>query len=66
MNLGYYNFRFLLEGKAERRIAICRSGIGALAADNIIPDIHSVLCHDAYLAHRGIEPDEMSVPVLGG
>jgi RpiB/LacA/LacB family sugar-phosphate isomerase len=57
--------RALLEGKAERGIVICGSGVGASVAANKIPGIRAGLCHDHYSAHQGVEHDDMNVLVLG-
>ncbi len=57
--------RALLEGKAERGIIICGSGVGASVAANKIPGIRAGLCHDHYSAHQGVEHDDMNVLVLG-
>ena len=55
----------LREGKAERGVLICGSGVGACVAANKIPGIRAGLCHDAYSAHQGVEHDDMNVLVLG-
>ncbi len=55
----------LLEGRAERGVLICGSGIGASVAANKIPGIRAGLAHDAYSAHQGVEHDDMNVLVLG-
>jgi RpiB/LacA/LacB family sugar-phosphate isomerase len=55
----------LLEGKADRGILICGSGVGASVAANKVPGIRAGLCHDTYSAHQGVEHDDMNVLVLG-
>ena len=55
----------VLEGKSERAILICGSGVGASVAANKIPGIRAGLCHDGYSAHQGVEHDDMNVLVLG-
>ena len=55
----------LLNGKSERAILICGSGVGASVAANKIPGIRAGLCHDGYSAHQGVEHDDMNVLVLG-
>lgn len=57
--------RAVLDGKAERGIVICGSGVGASVAANKIPGIRAGLCHDHYSAHQGVEHDDMNVLVLG-
>ena len=55
----------LREGRAERGILICGSGVGASVAVNKMPGIRAGLCHDTYSAHQGVEHDDMNVLVLG-
>lgn len=54
------------EGRAERGILICGSGIGASVAANKIRGVRAGLCHDHYSAHQGVEHDNINVLVLGG
>ncbi|HVW85059.1 MAG TPA: ribose 5-phosphate isomerase B [Bryobacteraceae bacterium] len=58
--------RAVLDGKAERGVLICGSGVGASVAANKLPGIRAGLCHDYYSAHQGVEHDDMNVLVLGG
>ena len=55
----------LMEGKAERGVLICGSGVGVSVAANKMPGIRAAVCHDAYSAHQGVEHDDMNVLVLG-
>lgn len=57
--------RAVLDGRAERGILICGSGVGASVAADKLPGIRSGLCHDTYSAHQGVEHDDMNVLVLG-
>jgi RpiB/LacA/LacB family sugar-phosphate isomerase len=54
------------EGRAERAVLICGSGVGACVAANKIPGVRAAICHDTYTAHQGVEHDDMNVLVLGG
>lgn len=54
------------DGRAERGIVICGSGVGASVAANKLQGIRAGLCHDTYSAHQGVEHDDMNVLVLGG
>ena len=54
------------DGKADRGILLCGSGVGASVAANKIPGVRAGLCHDHYSAHQGVEHDDMNVLVLGG
>ena len=53
------------EGRAERGVLLCGSGVGASVAANKVPGIRAAVCHDAYSAHQGVEHDDMNVLVLG-
>jgi ribose 5-phosphate isomerase B len=55
----------VLEGKAERGVLICGSGVGASVAANKMPGIRAGMCHDTYSAHQGVEHDDINVLVLG-
>lgn len=57
--------RAVMDGRAERGILICGSGVGASVAANKIRGVRAGLCHDCYSAHQGVEHDEMNVLVLG-
>jgi ribose 5-phosphate isomerase B len=57
--------RAVLDGKAERGILICGSGVGASVAANKLPGIRAGMCHDTYSAHQGVEHDDINVLVLG-
>jgi len=57
--------RAVVEGRAERGILVCGSGVGVAAAANKIPGIIAGMCHDHYSAHQGVEHDEMNVLALG-
>lgn len=54
------------EGKADRGILMCGSGVGASVVANKVPGIRAGLCHDYYSAHQGVEHDDMNVLVMGG
>ena len=55
----------ILEGRADRGVLICGSGVGASVAANKIHGIRAGICHDTYSAHQGVEHDDMNVLVLG-
>jgi ribose 5-phosphate isomerase B len=57
--------RAILDGKAERGVLICGSGIGASVAANKIVGIRAGICHDSYSGHQGVEHDNMNVLVMG-
>jgi ribose 5-phosphate isomerase B len=53
------------EGRADRGILVCGSGIGASMAANKLPGIRAALCHDVYSAHQSVEHDDANVLCLG-
>jgi ribose 5-phosphate isomerase B len=57
--------RAVLDGRAERGVLICGSGVGASVAANKLPGIRAGMCHDTYSAHQGVEHDDINVLVLG-
>lgn len=54
------------QGRAERGILLCGSGVGACIAANKMRGIRACVCHDTYSARQGVEHDDMNVLVLGG
>jgi RpiB/LacA/LacB family sugar-phosphate isomerase len=57
--------QYVQDGRAERGILLCGSGVGASVAANKLPGVRAGLCHDTYSAHQGVEHDAMNVLVLG-
>jgi ribose 5-phosphate isomerase B len=57
--------RAVLDGRADRGVLICGSGVGASVAANKLLGIRAAVCHDTYSAHQGVEHDDMNVLVLG-
>ena len=55
----------LQNGRAQRGILICGSGVGASVAANKFKGIRAGLCHDTYSAHQGVEHDNANVLCLG-
>ncbi|HKI11102.1 MAG TPA: ribose 5-phosphate isomerase B [Candidatus Acidoferrum sp.] len=55
----------VLDGRAERGVLICGSGVGASVAANKLAGIRAGMCHDTYSAHQGVEHDNINVLVLG-
>lgn len=56
----------ILDGKADRGLLICGSGVGVSVAANKIPGIRAAICHDTYSARQGVEHDDMNVLCIGG
>jgi len=57
--------RALRDGRAERAVLVCGSGVGAAIAACKLPGIRASIAHDAYSAHQGVEHDDMNVLCLG-
>jgi ribose 5-phosphate isomerase B len=57
--------RAVAEGRAERGVLVCGSGVGASVAANKIRGVRAGLCHDTYSAHQGVEHDDVNVLCLG-
>ena len=56
----------VVQGRADRAIVLCGSGVGAAVAANKIKGIRAGLCHDVYSAHQGVEHDDVNLLCLGG
>ncbi|MEO8456544.1 MAG: RpiB/LacA/LacB family sugar-phosphate isomerase [Chloroflexota bacterium] len=53
------------EGRADRGVLVCGSGVGACIAVNKLQGIRGAMTHDTYSAHQGVEHDDMNVVCLG-
>ncbi|MHB1000566.1 MAG: ribose 5-phosphate isomerase B [Armatimonadota bacterium] len=53
------------DGRADRGILLCGSGVGACVAANKLRGIKAALCHDVYSAHQSVEHDNTNVMCLG-
>src|SRR5260370_18785012 len=57
--------RAILDGRAERGVLICVSGICASVAANKLIGIRAGVCLDTYSGHQGVEHHNMNVLVMG-
>ena len=57
--------RAVLDGRAERGLVVCGSGVGASVAANKLPGIRAGLCHDTYSAAQGVLHDDVNMLILG-
>ena len=53
------------DGRAERGIVVCGSGVGIAVAACKVPGVRAALCHDTFSARQGVEDDDMNVLALG-
>ena len=58
--------RAVAEGKVDRGVAICGSGVGASVCANKIGGIRAGLVHDHFSARQGVEDDDMNILCMGG
>lgn len=53
------------DGRAERGILVCGTGVGAAIAANKVPGIRAAVIHDAFIARQAVEHDDVNVACLG-
>jgi ribose 5-phosphate isomerase B len=53
------------DGRAERGVLVCGSGIGACVAANKLAGVRATIAHDTYSARQGVEHDDVNVLCLG-
>ena len=56
----------IINGQADRGIAICGSGVGVCITANKIKGVYAGLISDLYSAHQGVEHDGMNMMCLAG
>ena len=56
----------ILDGRGERGVLICGSGVGVSVAANKIPGIRAALIHDHFSARQGVEDDHINIICVGG
>lgn len=57
--------RAVVDGRVERGVVVCGSGVGAAIAANKLRGVRAGLCHDTYSAAQGVLHDDANVLVLG-
>jgi ribose 5-phosphate isomerase B len=57
--------RALQQGRVDRGILVCGTGVGAAIAANKMIGVRAGLCHDTYSAHQCVEHDDSNVLALG-
>jgi len=58
--------RAVVEGRVERGVVCCGSGVGASICANKVKGVRAALIEDHFSAHQGVEDDHMNVLCLGG
>jgi len=54
------------DGKVERGVLVCGTGIGMAIAANKVPGVRAALCSDLYTARMSREHNDANVLALGG
>ena len=57
--------RAILDGRAERGIVVCGSGVGAAVAANKMNGLRAAVLGDVYSARQAVEHDDIQVLSLG-
>ena len=55
----------ILDGKAQKGVMFCGTGVGASIACNKIPGIRASIIHDVHSAHQAVEHDHVQVMCIG-
>ena len=55
----------VVDGRAERGILVCGSGVGVAIAASKIPGVRASMAHDTFSSRQGVEDDDMNVLALG-
>ena len=58
--------RAVAEGKDERGLVVCGSGVGACIAANKVKGARAAVATESYSARQGVEHDDVNILVLGG
>ncbi len=53
------------EGRADRGVVLCGSGVGASIVANKVRGVRAGVCHDTYSARQGVEHDDMNILCIG-
>lgn len=57
--------RHVVEGRADRGLLVCGTGVGASIAANKVAGIRAAVCHDVHSAHQSVEHDDVNVMCIG-
>lgn len=58
--------RAVADGRLERGLALCGSGVGACVCANKVAGVRAALVQDHFSARQGVEDDHMNILCLGG
>lgn len=57
--------RAVNEGRVDRAVMVCGTGVGAAIACNKVSGIRASVCHDVYTARQCVEHDDVKVMCIG-
>jgi ribose 5-phosphate isomerase B len=55
----------VVDGRADRGLMVCGTGVGASIAANKRRGIRASVCHDVHSAHQSVEHDDVNVMCIG-
>jgi D-erythrulose 4-phosphate isomerase len=55
----------VVEGRYDRGILCCGTGLGVSIAANKVPGIRAALCHDTYSAERAVKSNNAQILAMG-
>lgn len=64
-NTAYRVARAVAEGKFERAILLCGTGLGMCLAANKVPGAYAVTCIDPYSTERSIKSNNVNILTMG-
>lgn len=64
--LGLAAAQAVAEGRADRAVLVCGTGIGMAISANKVEGIRATVAHDSYSAERSIKSNDCQVLCLGG
>ena len=64
-DIGFAAAKSIAEGKNERGILICGTGIGMSIVANKVPGIYAAVCHDPYSTERSRKSNNVQIMTMG-
>lgn len=55
----------IMDGKVDRGILVCGTGLGVAIAANKVPGIRAATCHDTYSAERAKKSNDAQIITMG-
>ncbi|WP_037573381.1 ribose-5-phosphate isomerase [Phaeacidiphilus oryzae] len=64
-HIGVAAARLIAEGRADRALLVCGTGLGVAISANKVPGIRAVTAHDAYSVERSVKSNDAQVLCMG-